>query len=74
MALPRPANIDEKLLAAVDGEWRTAAALHAIVGEGSPTTARSALIRLANARRIERRYDAHQNGQIARYRRVSIED
>lgn len=66
--LPRPPTIDDKAMAAVDGEWRTARDIYEIIGEEAPTTARAALARLADAGRIERRYEPHQNGKIAFYR------
>lgn len=66
--LPKPPTIDDKALAAVDGEWRTARAIYKIIGEEAHTTARLALTRLAGAGKIERRYEPHQTGRIAFYR------
>lgn len=67
--LPKPPTIDDKALAAVDGQWRTAPEIFAIIDQEAPTTTRTALIRLANSGKVERRYDAHPNGKIAKYRR-----
>lgn len=65
----RPLTIDVKALAAVDDEWRTARDLHKIIGEEASATARTALQRLADQGKIDRRYDPHRNGKIALYRR-----
>ena len=69
--LPQPPTIDDKAFAAVDGEWQTAREIFAIVDDGADTTLKAALIRLADAGKIERRYDPHRNGTIARYRSAS---
>lgn len=66
--LPRPPLVEERLLAVVDGEWRTAREIHARFDEGEVSTARGALGRLADAERVERRYDPHPTERIARYR------
>lgn len=68
--LPRPPLVEEKLLAVVDGEWRTAREIHALFDEGELSTARGALCRLANVERVERRYDPHPTEKIARYRKI----
>lgn len=72
LKLPRPPLVEEKLLAVVDGEWRTAREIHALLDEGAPVTVITTMIRLADAGKVARRYDPHRNGQIARYRKVTI--
>jgi hypothetical protein len=67
--LPQPPTIDDKAFAAVDGEWRTSRKIFAIVDDGAHTTLKVALIRLADAGKIERRYEPYRNGKIAMYRR-----
>jgi hypothetical protein len=68
--LPRPPLVEEKLLAVLDGEWRTAREIYAMFAEGGADGTRNALGRLAGAGRIERRYDPLHAGQIARYRKL----
>lgn len=69
--LPRPPLVEERLLAVVDGEWRTAREIYAIFDEGAPVTVITTMLRLADTGKVERRYDPHRNGQIARYRKLS---
>jgi hypothetical protein len=64
----KPLTIDDKALAAVDGEWRTAREIFAVVDEGAPVSVRHALVRLADAGLVDRRSDPHHSGEIARYR------
>lgn len=70
MKLPRPPLVEERLLAVVDGQWRTAREIYAMFGEGELSTARGALCRLANVDKIGRRYDPHPTERIARYRKL----
>jgi hypothetical protein len=49
LKLPRPPLVEEKLLAVVDDEWRTAREIYMLFDEGELSTARSALCRLADA-------------------------
>jgi hypothetical protein len=67
-ALNKPPTIDDRAQAAVNGEWRTAREIFAIVDQGAFVSTAAALIRLANAGRIERRQDPHRNATILRYR------
>jgi len=66
----KPPTIDDKALAAVDREWRTAREIYAILDEGAFVSTMAALIRLATAGKIERRYDPYRNVKISRYRSV----
>jgi hypothetical protein len=66
--LKKPPTIDDKAQAAVDSEWRTAREIYAILDEGAFTSTAAALIRLADAGRIERRHDPHRNVKVVRYR------
>jgi hypothetical protein len=61
-------SIEDKALAAVDDEWRTAREIFVIIDEGAFISTRTALARLANAGLIERRKEPRQHWQIARYR------
>jgi hypothetical protein len=70
--MTKPATIDDKALAAVDDEWRTAREIFALLAVGHTVSGtRGALIVLANTGKIERRYDTRQAGVIARYRRLT---
>jgi hypothetical protein len=60
--------IDDKAIAVVDGEWRSAREIYAILDEGAFVTTAAALVRLANAGMIERRHDAYRNVKVMRYR------
>lgn len=68
--LSRPPTIDDKALAAVDGEWRTARDIFDLVREGAFSTTRLALTRFAGDGRIDRRYEPYPRGggEIAWYR------
>jgi hypothetical protein len=66
--LEKPPTIDDKALAAVDGQWRTAREIFRLVDEGAFSSFRCALARLADAGMIECRRDPHASGEIARYR------
>lgn len=61
-------SIEDKALAAVNGEWRTAREIFAIIDEGAFISTRTALARLANAGLIDRRKEPRQHWEIARYR------
>jgi hypothetical protein len=52
-----PPTVDDKALAAVDSEWRTAREIYAIIDQGASTV--GAVIRLADVGKIERRRDIH---------------
>jgi hypothetical protein len=69
--LKKPPAISDKALAAVNGEWRTAREIFAVLEEGAYRSTVAALVRLADDGTIERRYDAHRNMMVARYRRVT---
>lgn len=69
--LPRPPLVEERLLAVVDGEWRTAREIYAIFDEGTWDHARRKLKQLASTGAIECSYDPKTPGEIARYRRIS---
>jgi hypothetical protein len=60
--------IDDKVIAVVGGEWRSAREIYAILDEGAFVTTSAALVRLADAGRIERRHDPCRNVKVARYR------
>jgi hypothetical protein len=62
----RPPVIDDKAIAVVDCEWRTAREIYAILDEGAFVTTSAALVRLAAAGRIERRHDPCRNMKVFR--------
>jgi hypothetical protein len=66
--LKKPPTIDDRAQAAVDSEWRTAREIFAIVDKGAFVSTVAALIRLADAGKIERRHDPSRNAKILRYR------
>jgi len=49
--MKKPPTIDDKALAAVDSEWRTAREIYAILDEGAFISTIAALTRLVNAGR-----------------------
>jgi hypothetical protein len=69
--MKKPPTIDEKALAAVDCEWRTAREIYAILDEGAFISTVAALTRLVNAGKIERRHDPFRNVRVSRYRSVT---
>ena len=69
--MTRPPTIDDKALAAVGSEWRTAREIYAILDEGAYNSTVAALTRLANAGTIARRLDPYRNVKIWRYRCVT---
>jgi hypothetical protein len=69
--MKKPSTINDKALAAVDGEWRTAREIFAILDEGAYRSTVAALVRLAHAGTIGRRHDSYRNMKVARYRRVT---
>jgi hypothetical protein len=71
--LPRPALIDERVLPFVHRYWSTAAEIYSRFGEEGPHATRHALARLAGSEKIERRYDPHRSGTIARYRKLQTQ-
>jgi hypothetical protein len=60
--------IDDKAIAVVDGEWRSAREIYAILDEGAFVSTAAALVRLADAGKIERRHDPYRNVKVRRYR------
>ena len=66
--MSKPPKIDDKAIAVVDGEWRSAHEIYAILDEGAFVTTAAALVRLADAGMIERRHDPYRNVKIMRYR------
>jgi hypothetical protein len=60
--------IDDKAIAVVDGEWRSAREIYAMLDEGAFVTTTAALVRLADAGRIERRHDPYRDQKVVRYR------
>ena len=62
-------TIDDNAFAAVDNEWRTAREIYAIEGAFASTVA--ALIRLADAGKLERRHEPFRNLKVMRYRSVT---
>jgi hypothetical protein len=68
MGMKKPPTIDDKALAAVDCEWRTAREIYAIIDEGAFVSTVTALIRLADPGKIERRHNPYRNARVARYR------
>jgi hypothetical protein len=66
--MEKPLTIDDKALAAVGCDWRTAREIFAILDEGAFTSTVAALIRLADAGKIDQRYDPFRNVKVARYR------
>ena len=66
--MSKPLMIDDKAIAVVDGEWRSAREIYAILDEGAFTSTAAALVRLADAGRIERRHDPHRNVRVVRHR------
>jgi hypothetical protein len=69
--MKKPPTINDKALAAVDSERRTAREIFAILDEGAYRSTVAAQVRLADAGKIERRHDPYRNMMIARYRRVT---
>jgi hypothetical protein len=67
-AMSKPPMIDDKAIAVVDGEWRSAREIYAILDEGAFVSTAAALVRLADAGRIERRHDPYRNVKVRRYR------
>jgi hypothetical protein len=67
-AMSKPPMIDDKAIAVVDGEWRSAREIYAILDEGAFVSTAAALVRLADAGRIERRHDLYRNVKVMRYR------
>jgi hypothetical protein len=70
MGMKKPPTIDDKALAAVDRDWRTAREIYAIIDEGAFASTVAALIRLADAG-IERRHHPYRNVKVSRYRSVT---
>jgi hypothetical protein len=68
--MTKPPTIDDRALAAVDSEWRTAREIYAILDQGAFASTVAALIRLADAGKVERRHDPYRNVKVARYRSV----
>jgi hypothetical protein len=66
--MKKPPTIDDKALAAVDREWRTAREIYTIVDEGAFISTVAELTRLVNAGKIERRHDPYRNVTVSRYR------
>jgi hypothetical protein len=71
MGMAKPRTIDDKALAAVDSEWRTAREIYAILDEGAFISTVAALTRLVNAGKIERRHDPYRNVKVSRYRSLT---
>jgi hypothetical protein len=67
-AMSKPPMIDDKAIAVVDGEWRSAREIYVILDEGAFVSTAAALVRLADAGRIERRHDPYRNLKVRRYR------
>jgi hypothetical protein len=68
--MTKPPTIDDRALAAVNSEWRTAREIYAILDQGAFASTVAALIRLADAGKVERRHDLYRNVKVARYRSV----
>ena len=66
--MSKPPMINDKAIAVVDGEWRSAREIYAILDEGAFVSTAAALVRLADAGRIERRHDLYRNAKVLRYR------
>jgi hypothetical protein len=62
----KPPVIDDKAIAVIDSEWRSAREIYAILDEGAFGTTSAALVRLAAAGRIERRHDPSRNVNVVR--------
>jgi hypothetical protein len=58
--MKKPPTIDDKALAAVDSEWRTAREIYAILDERAFISTVAALTRLVN--------DPYRNVKVSRYR------
>jgi hypothetical protein len=71
MGMKKSPTIDDKALAAVDRDWRTAREIYPIIDEGAFASTVAALIRLADAGKIERRHDPYRNVKVSRYRSVT---
>ena len=69
--MTKPPTIEDKALAVVDREWRTAREIYAIIDEGAFISTVAALTRLVNAGKIERRYDPYRNVKVSRYRSLT---
>jgi hypothetical protein len=69
--MKKPPTIDDKAFAVVDNEWRTAREIYAILDEGAFASTVAALIRLADAGKVERRPDPFRNVKVTRYRSVT---
>jgi hypothetical protein len=55
--MKKPPTIDDKALAAVDSEWRTAREIYSILDQGAFISTVAALARLVNAGKVDRRHD-----------------
>jgi hypothetical protein len=66
--MSKPPKIDDKAIAVVDDEWRSAREIYAILDEGAFVSTAAALTRLVNAGKIERRHDPYRNVKVSRYR------
>jgi hypothetical protein len=69
--MKKPPTIDDKALAAVDSEWRTAREMYSILDRGAFISTVAALARLVNAGKVDRRHDPNRNVKVslrARYR------
>jgi hypothetical protein len=62
-----PPTIDDKVLAAVDSEWRTAREIYGILDEGAFISTVAALTRLVNGGKTKRRHDPYRNVKVSRY-------
>jgi hypothetical protein len=69
--MTKPPTIDDKVLAAVGSEWRSAREIYAILDEGAFSSTVAALTRLVNTGKIERRHDPYRNVKISRYRSLT---
>jgi hypothetical protein len=67
-AIEETTTIDDRAQAAVNSEWRTAREIYEIIDQGAFVSTAAALVRLADAGRIERRHDPHRNVKVVRYR------
>jgi hypothetical protein len=66
--LKKPPTIDDRAQAAVNSEWRTAREIYEIIDQGAFVSTAAALVRLADAGRIQRRHDSHRKAKVVRYR------
>jgi hypothetical protein len=64
--MKKPPTIDDKALAAVDSEWRTAREIYSILDQGAFISTVAALACLVSAGKVDRRHDPNRNVKVSR--------